>query len=322
MCGGFAVAARGAHHDAQLRPRENFLMRARALAALAARATGFTTCDPALRTGLHPLVVPLAASTCGKILGLLHWPGQEGGPSVVRTQRQDGNPEKHAATLMLQPCGTPAQYARRLAVEADLAADSTSAEIIAAAAEATTEAGGVPYGAGELAASKMQVPHFLLTRVGPFTDVWEGIVTNQLAKGDQTAALIACERATALNPGWGCCAYLHSTLMGSLGRTDEQRDLALSALEAPFWTLGVPMADVMAAAQLSHVDDLRGLVRAMEDKVRAQQNMPPRTEEELALLRAMDALDEVVRTEGLWDDARDTVAAALREARVPHETLQ
>ena len=110
--------------------------------------------------------------------------------------------------------------------------------------------------------------------------------------------------------------------MGSLGRTDEQRDLALSALEAPFWTLGVPMADVMAAAQLSHVDDLRGLVRAMEDKVRAQQNMPPRTEEELALLRAMDALDEVVRTEGLWDDARDTVAAALREARVPHETLQ
>ena len=246
-------------------------MRARALAALAARATGFTTCDPALRTGLHPLVVPLAASTCGKILWALALAGTGGrAERRLARERQDGNPEKHAATLMLQPCGTPAQYARRLAVEADLAADSTSAEIIAAPRSYHIEAGGVPYGAGELAASKMQVPHFLLTRVGPFTDVWEGIVTNQLAKGDQTAALIACERATALNPGWGCCAYMHSTLMGSLGRTDEQRDLALSALEAPFWTLGVPMADVMAAAQLSHVDDLRGLVRAMEDKERSK----------------------------------------------------
>ena len=122
------------------------------------------------------------------------------------------------------------------------------------------------------------------------------------------------ERASSLNPGWGCCVYSQSVLMGKLGRGEEQRDLALSALESPFWTIGAPLADALAAAQLSHIDDLRGLVRAMEDKVREQQKAPPRTDKELALLRATDALDEVVRTLGSWDDARPAVAAALREA--------
>ena len=136
----------------------------------------------------------------------------------------------------------------------------------------------------------------------------------RLDKGDVTAALIAAERATSLNAGWGCCVYLQAQLMAKLGREEEQRDLALSALEAPFWTLGAPLAEVMAAAQLSHVDDLRALVRAMEDKVREQQNAAPRTPSELAMLRVLDSLDTVVRTRSAWDDVREPVASALREA--------
>jgi hypothetical protein len=99
-----------------------------------------------------------------------------------------------------------------------------------------------------------------------------------------------------------------------LRRPEEQRDLALGALESPWWTLGAPLRDAMAAAQLSHIDDLRSLVRAMEDKVREQQGAPPRTAKELSLLRATDALDEVVRTEGSWDESRAAVAAALHDA--------
>eukprot|EP00966_Prymnesium_polylepis_P129488 2994299-Prymnesium_polylepis.2 len=40
----------------------------------------------------------------------------------------------------------------------------------------------------------------------------------RLEKSDETAALIASERATAGNPRWGCCIWLQSRLMGRLGR--------------------------------------------------------------------------------------------------------
>ena len=48
-----------------------------------------------------------------------------------------------------------------------------------------------------LAASRLGAPHFLLMRVGPFADVWEGVARGQLAKGDETAALIAAAQRAA-----------------------------------------------------------------------------------------------------------------------------
>lgn len=278
-------------------------------------AQGHTSCDPTRRAGLHPLVVPVASTAAGDVLGLLRWPLQNNTLTVVRTRPQGSDISQESLSLI--PCGTPSQYARRAAVEADMAAADggpASGSIIAAAAEAAVEAGGIPYGAGDLEATRLGAAHFLLVRVGPFPDIWEQVTRKQLDKGDETAAMVAAERASSLNPGWGCCVYHQAQIMGTLGRTEEQRDLALSALEAPFWTLGAPLDDALAAAQLSHVEDLRALVRAMEDKVREQQNAPPRTVTERALLRINDALDEVVRNKGRWDDTRPVVAGALREA--------
>lgn len=288
----------------------------RALQALFS-AQGHTPCEPTSCSGLHPLVVPLAHTSCGDALGLVRWPLNSESVTVVRTRPQVASADAtiEESSLSLIPCGTPAQYARRAAAEADADEGSGDASgILTAAAAATLEAGGIAYASGELAASRLGASHFLLLRVGPFTDVWASVAQGQLAKGDETAALIAAERASSLNPGWGCAVYLQARLMGSLGRTEEQRDLALSALESPFWTLGSPLEEALAAAQLSHVDDLRGLVRAMEDKVREQQNAPARTPKELALMAALDTLDEVVRTKGRWDEARPAVAKALRQA--------
>lgn len=265
-----------------------------------------------MRRGLHPLVEPLAHTASGDVLGLMRWPLDDGAVHVVRTRSQvAGN---LADGLSVQPCGSVAQFSRRAAVEADDGPLPLRQAIIEAATEATLAAGGKAYTAGELAESRLRLPQFLLMRVGPFIDTWETIAMKQLENGDVTAALVAAERASALNPGWGCTMYLQSRLMGQLGRVEEQRDLALSALESPFWTLGAPLRDVMAAAQLSHIEDLRELVRAMEDRVREQQNAPPRSAQELARMRATDVLDEVVRTEGSWDDARPTVAKALHDA--------
>lgn len=264
--------------------------------------------------GLHPLVQPLAKTGDGDVLGLLRWPLTDGEVHVVRTTPQASD-ENSVDDFTVRSFGTIGQFSRRAAVEEDCPATGADKEILAAAADATLAAGGTPYSAGELAASRLRAPQFLLMRVGPFADVWEEVARGQLAKGDETAALIAAERSSALNPGWGCCMYLQAQLMGGLGRTEEQRDLSLGALESPFWTLGAPLTEVLAAAQVTHLgDDFRAIIRAMEDKVREQQGAPPRSSTELAMLRAMDTLDEVVRLNGRWDDVRQEVASALREA--------
>lgn len=281
-------------------------------------AQGHAVCDShTKRSGLHPLVVPLAvlAHPNDEVIGLLRWPSSEGGYSLVRTRPQNTGETGDVRALSLRPCGTIAQYARRAAAEADQEeAGPRSTEIISAAEEVARAVGGPSYTTGDAKASRLKLAQFLLVRVGPFVDVWETIARGQLERGDETAALVAGERCSATNPGWGCSPWLQSELMAALGRPEERRDLALSALECPFWTLGVPVRKVLAAAQLSHIDNVRLLVRSMEDKVREQQGAPPRSPRELALIRALDALDDVVRTEGAWGSVRETVAAALDEA--------
>eukprot|EP00965_Chrysotila_dentata_P244091 6205769-Pleurochrysis_carterae.AAC.3 len=76
-------------------------------------------------------------------------------------------------------------------------------------------------------------------------------------------------------------------------------------------------AQVQAAAELSHVSDVRALIREMELKARARQGLPPPTPQETALCESLDVLDATVRTNGAWDDARPQLADALMRAGMP-----
>lgn len=267
--------------------------------------------------GLHPLVVPLARaepSSCvgsGGVLGLLHWPLRKGRSEVVvSTNAQAVDDEVDIDSLTVRPLGTIAQYARRVAIETD--AGGGDAELVRAASDACVEAGGKAYEPGEFAASKLKLPQFLLLKVGTgLPDVWAQLAQLQLERGDETAALVAVERGSANNPGWGCCLWEQAKLMGRLGRIEERRDLALAALEAPYWTLGAPVEEALRAANLEHVPDLRALMRQQEEQVRQQQLAPPRSTRELAELEVIELLDETVRTRGRWDDVRKPVAEAL-----------
>ena len=136
----------------------------------------------------------------------------------------------------------------------------------------------------------------------------------RLGKADETAALIAAERATSGNPTWACCILLQSRLMGKLGRREEERDLAFATLELPLWTLGAPISEVVKAAQLEHVPDVWALFKQLEEQLREQQDAPPRSAKEIALKQALEELDGVVRRGGAWDAARPAVARALEEA--------
>ena len=262
------------------------------------------------RRGLNPLVRPLAESPCGEVIGSLRWPLQPGAPRILVASRR--RPEPGWQTL--RPCGTAAQYATRAAVEADASAATDAPELIAAAAAVAGEAGTSAYEAGAFGASKLRLEQFLLLRVGPFVDAWGSLVAHQLERDDVTAALVAAERAAATNPGWGCAMWAQAELMARLGRREERRDSALAALEAPFWTLGTPLAEVQAAAELGHIADVRAFMRELEERSREKQGAPRPTEAEAAVARALDALDAVVRRDGEWDEASGVCGDAMRAA--------
>ena len=60
--------------------------------------------------------------------------------------------------------------------------------------------------------------------------------------------------------------------------------------------------------------DIFELLEQMDDKLRDQQDAPPRSAKELALMRATKAMNDVVKRRGSWDAARPVVAVALEEA--------
>ena len=232
----------------------------KALAALL-KAQGRTLRDPAQRKGLHPLVLPLADAPSGGVLGLIRWPASGSSLTVV-----EALPGSHS----LVPLGTPSQYGRRAAAHADAHGDSALPDLVSAAADLARDAGDPVYEVGAFAASKLRFDQFLLLKVSPcFPDVWAGLARARLVAGDETAALIASERAASHNAGWGCCMWEQACMFAELKRHEEQRDCALAALEAPFWTLGAPVAEVQAAAGLSHVPQLRALLRSMEAEASA-----------------------------------------------------
>mmetsp|Transcript_30142 Transcript_30142/g.88208 ORF Transcript_30142/g.88208 Transcript_30142/m.88208 type:complete len:94 (-) Transcript_30142:151-432(-) len=85
----------------------------------------------------------------------------------------------------------------------------------------------------------------------------------------------------------------------------------------PLWTIGATLPEVVKAAQLEHVADVFELFKRLDDELREQQDAPPRTERELSLRRALEAMDKVVRQRGGWDATRPAVAQALVEAGLP-----
>ena len=129
-----------------------------------------------------------------------------------------------------------------------------------------------------------------------------------------TAGLIAAERGSARNPNWGCCLWSQASILHGLGRLDEARDIAISALEMPFWTIGAPIPHVQSVAQLGHVSDIRALLREVEAKGSEKRGLPPPTALERARNRAFDRLDAVVSSQSDWDEIRPMLAADLLDA--------
>jgi hypothetical protein len=167
------------------------------------------------RGEIHPLVIPLAMRD-GDPMGLLVWPGAEPGEPIPVVRQGPVGLHFHAGSV-----------------------DAWAHEGLA-----TLDATGGPaianelYVPGSVAASLLPLNAYVLLRVGGAPRHLEPLANAHLQRGDAEAALVTADRACRSAPGFARPHAFRADLLAQLGRTEEARDGARTALLEPVWTLG------------------------------------------------------------------------------------
>lgn len=248
---------------------------------------------PRQRGGLHPFLVPLTRTQSGETTGFLRWPTAPDTMEmpIVRTVPNSLalNLVAPSATALVARAHASADYAGRVDEAEAIRTLSPEAELVA----------------GEVMRSEMPLERFLVLRVGKFPDVFEGLAEFHLAKGDESSALVTCERANTLFPGWASPHVFHTLVLKRLGRECEMRDAARFTLQMPLWTMG-GTAQVREMGRLAGYADDSSLEkiyqRLFEDK-REKEVQEGKAPQQVALDRAAYFLDWMVaRGERSWED--------------------
>ncbi|KAG8462187.1 hypothetical protein KFE25_011637 [Diacronema lutheri] len=298
-----------------------------ALEAVLRLQPGMRALEPDARQGLHPLMVPLAASERdGEVSGVLLLPGAvRADPSrfvPVATVGSAGG----APGTALRPLGeTCAAAAKRIVVEMDVAdAPATDAAVAAAAAEGVAYARGeasAPLG-GRAGAAPPSLAAFCILNVGPFADLYESLAAQHFARGDTASALVTCERAQRAFDDWGLPFAVHASLHAQLGRDAEARDVARVALSKPLWSLGAFGAPECLArlAELAQYEPPRpsrewyGAVRHIDGgggSIRARASEMGLPAQSLKESDFVQALPLVAPAQFSWDAVRQELAATF-----------
>lgn len=244
--------------------------------------------DPRETAGIFPLLIPLARDDQGHILGFLRWPTPPEGlePPLVR---------QAGATLGL--------VARSLDewLHSELAQRDAAGEDLGGLLGAANRPGPL-YAPGELAASRLPLPAYLLMRAGVSFGFFEELMAAHREKGDVEAALVTADRALRYAPGWARPHAVRARLYAELGRREEAAEAARAALLEPVWTLGEPVeATALLAGWQAPVSSVAW--RRLAEDAR-----------KLPADRAAHLLDAVSAEGGDWDAARPALAALYREA--------
>eukprot|EP00887_Chlorella_sp_A99_P002465 scaffold10.g2465.t1 len=237
-------------------------------------AQAHTVVPPSDRSGLHPLLIPLAEGATGPAPASSSDRQQQQPHAVQQAPQGDGR----AVVCLLRAVGDGAgamplpvvrmarggtsmallarsidEYLARVLAEEDARGAGPGGPLAAA----TGPEGAQLYAPGTFAASGLPTLEAFLTRkvagwpgVGIFPDVAEGLALAHLAKGDDMSGLITAEwymRSTHL-PGWGRPYEFACEVMRRVGRAEEARDVARLALRLPWATFAGGHALLASAA--------------------------------------------------------------------------
>lgn len=260
---------------------------------------------PNYRSGLHPFVIPLSKNLTqnNQVTGLLRWPTPPPNMElpVVRCIAGDLGVE-----LLANSC---TDFVKRELASVDYGSNVDARDSIRSACSLA-----LAYEDGAVDKSGLGLERYLLMKVAPFPDVYEGLARFHLAKQDTKSGLIACERAASAFPGWGRAHVFHARVLLELDRKMEARDSARFGLQMPLWTLGTRDA-VMKLGEIAGYKDSTSLGkiyhRLFEDK-REKEIADGKAPQQVALDRAAFLLDSYV-AEGTHKDWNDDVRELLAE---------
>ncbi|KAL4440277.1 hypothetical protein ABPG75_003278 [Micractinium tetrahymenae] len=276
-------------------------------------AQGQAAVSPADRSGLHPLVIPLAqqqqqqhgsggsGNGSSELTCLLRWPeGHQGMELPVVSQARGGSQVRLLARSL-------DEYLHRALAEEEQGGGA------GAVATAAGPEGAALYEAGAYGRSGLPTLDAYLTRkAGMFPDVAERLVQAHLDKGDTMSALITSEwyMRNSHFPGWGRPYEYASQLMARVGRAEESRDVARIALRMPWWSFADGFAAIRDAAGIS--GGMAEVRRALEEQDEMS-NMPGmktviKTEKQQEMEEADWLMNTVAAGEAEWDDVRGAVA--------------
>lgn len=272
---------------------------------------GVEATSPTARQNLHPFFIPLCYHADNKqTTGLLRWPTPpEDLPMPVVTCSADD-----PCLTLLSP--SPRAHVTRALVEADCSGDETERDHIRSSSSLA-----LAYQNGDAEKSGLGFEQFLTMLTGGFPDIYEGLVRFHLAKGDQSAALVTCERASRGQIGWGRAHAFHAEILQELEREAESKDAARFCLQMPLWTLGSvnKVRDMGVLAGYQDTKSLSKIYRRLFEDGRAEEIADGKAPQQVALDRAAWLLDVCVAertigdSEG-WEEVRERLAELYDEA--------
>lgn len=264
---------------------------------------GDTLMRPGDRSGLHPFIVPLARGGDGSVTGLLRWPTPPADfpMPVVRCRPGDLSVE-----LLANSCK---DYASREIAKADFGGRFEERDSIRKASSLA-----FAYQDGAVDESGLGLERYLLMNVAQYPDVYEGLASFHIAKGDEGSGLVACERHASVFPGWARAHVFHADVLMNLDRESEARDAARFGLQMPLWTAG-PQEDLRRLAKIAGYEDeesLGKIYRRLYEDLRENEIAEGKPKEQVALDRAAYLLDLAV-AEGVSDVWESDVCEGIAE---------
>mmetsp|Transcript_12990 Transcript_12990/g.23104 ORF Transcript_12990/g.23104 Transcript_12990/m.23104 type:complete len:379 (-) Transcript_12990:297-1433(-) len=309
-------------------------------------AREMTLLSPEFGAGLHPMMVPFAKNSEGRVTGFLASPKPSNPKAPMYlpvVEQQIGG-----AQLELKGRGVD-EFISRLLAQEEIAASPNATLPMASVAGSALRAKLAPPGAAAAAAAAGKLPLYVMRKVGMFPDVCESLSHNHLQRGDKMAALVASELGMRPQnfPGWSRPYVFAASLSERLGRHEEARDLARVSLRLPWWSINLmsfkelaKLGDLDVSKGASYVtwllsEEAAESMASPAAAAKSKSQRPPKTKQELAydqatfiLNEACAIIEDMVATESAdisetsddtqkliaWDTVRERVAVAYEEA--------
>lgn len=268
--------------------------------------------SPSARNELHPFFIPLTYdSNEEKTTGLLRWPTPPDDFPLPIVSCTRGDP----CLTLLSSCAK--SHVTRALARADFSGNYDHRDEIR-----TSSSLSLAYQNGDVEKSGLGLERFLISATSGFPDLYEGLVEFHAAKGDESSALITCERAAQSQNGWARPHAYHAKLLQKLGRELEAKDAARFCLTLPLWTMGniSTLLDMGTLAGYQDKESLGKIYRRLFEDGRIEEIKDGKSVGQVALDRAAWLLDVCVAEqqsqpcqEG-WENIRERLAELYDEA--------